>query len=335
MSGPLRSGRGAPDRRLRNDERGSIVLFALFVCLGVAVLVQTLSVIAMCADGAVAAEDSGRRRMEEKDEALGLLRRRAVQVWGPLPWAVVREGTPEVEGALTDIVDSQGLVLEATVRQKPEVSDIVVSGLMERGRDGLDLPLAGVVADGVEFTAGRTSPWLEIEAGEVALAASLGAATGYLGSTSAMPPVGPDVTVATVDSPWRLDEGWRMLAGQGAAGIAVCAPQACILADEQSLTTDLPAGWGVSADSPGLVVVLGGSSLDATGRGDLYGVIVVDDGDVWLDGTRLHGAVITTGDVDVGSDGALVFAPRILRWATDRSLQRARLIPGTRWERTG
>ena len=101
---------------------------------------------------------------------------------------------------------------------------------------------------------------------------------------------------------------------------------------ERGTTVELPQGWGASADGPALLVVTGGARLDARGRGDLYGVIVVDDGDILLDGTRVHGALFATGDVDFGLTGAVAFCRSILRWATDRSLVRDRLVPGTRWE---
>ena len=95
----------------------------------------------------------------------------------------------------------------------------------------------------------------------------------------------------------------------------------------------LPSECGATApDAPVLVVVTGGADLDARDRGDLYGVIVVDDGSVLLEGTVLHGAVFATGEVALGQTGQILFSREILRWATDRSLHRVRLVPGTRWE---
>jgi hypothetical protein len=309
------------------------MLFVLFVCLGVAVLVQTLSVIAMCADGAIIAEDSGRSRMQEKDEALAAMREQVAHAWGPTPWGVVRAGPEEVEGSLVDAPESQGWVLEATVRQRPEVSGITVAALVERGRDGMDLPLAGLVADTVAAATGRTAPWLGIEEAEAALAAALVTSTAYLRTMPAVPLLDVGVTIADMGGAWRLDEGWRTFLRQGAAGLAACGPQVCLVVEEGAGRVSLPEEWGVSADSPGLMVVTGGGSLDARGRGDIYGVIVVDGGDVLLADTRLHGAVFVTGTADLGATGALVFSPAVLRWATDRSLQRSRLVPGTRWER--
>ena len=53
-----------PDHERGRGERGSIVLFVLFVCLAVAVLVQTLSVVVVCADRALGSEESGRLLMD-------------------------------------------------------------------------------------------------------------------------------------------------------------------------------------------------------------------------------------------------------------------------------
>ena len=54
-------------------------------------------------------------------------------------------------------------MLKATVRQEPDVSRLSTSALLERGRDGIDLPLAAVVAGSIAAAAGRVVPWLEAE----------------------------------------------------------------------------------------------------------------------------------------------------------------------------
>ena len=93
-----------------------------------------------------------------------------------------------------------------------------------------------------------------------------------------------------------------------------------------------PDSGGLVPDSPCLVLVTGGMTLDARARGDVYGVLVVDDGDILLDGTTVHGAVFASETFDVGETGRVLFSRSILRWATDRSLCRVRLVPGTREE---
>ncbi|MFH0916476.1 MAG: hypothetical protein V1912_08535, partial [bacterium] len=98
-------------------------------------------------------------------------------------------------------------------------------------------------------------------------------------------------------------------------------------------TEALPADCGgLTAETPVLVVLTGGATLDARDRGDIFGVVVVDDGSVLLDGTVVHGAIFATGVVSLGDTGRLLYSRSILRWATDRSLNRVRLIPGTRAE---
>ena len=91
-----------------------------------------------------------------------------------------------------------------------------------------------------------------------------------------------------------------------------------------------PAGG--SASDPLLVFVTGGQVLDASSRGDLYGVIVVDGGTVRLEGTRIHGAVFVGGTVELGQEGQVLFDRAIWRWATDHSCTRTRLLMGTRSE---
>jgi hypothetical protein len=331
-----RMGRG----RMRNSvfrrpQQGSIVLFVLFVCLGVAVLVQSLSVIVVCTNQTIMAEESGRLRMAEKDQGLAAMRDQLLQAWGPMPWTVVSEGPLEVEGTAMVLPESQDWVLAATVRHEPEVSRIAVSAHVERGRDGLDLPLAGLVADEVSASSFRASPWLEVEGGAAEPDPSRSGATAYVRKLPTAPVLGEGVMVDLLADRWRLDDVWRIFFREGAAGLTVGSPQVCVLAETDVLTVSLPEGWGTAADAPGLVVVTGGASLDARGRGDLYGVIVVDDGDVLLADTRLHGALFASGTVELGSAGSVAYSRPILRWATDRSLQRVRLVPGTRWERTG
>jgi hypothetical protein len=100
-------------------------------------------------------------------------------------------------------------------------------------------------------------------------------------------------------------------------------------------TLALPAGApGASPENPVLAVVTGGSDLNLTDCGDLYGVVVVDGGSLSLDGTTLHGAVFVTETLDLGATGQILFEKSILRWATDRSLVRTRLMPGSRQEGT-
>jgi hypothetical protein len=124
-----------------------------------------------------------------------------------------------------------------------------------------------------------------------------------------------------------------LVAGRAGADGVIAAERVTFMTGVRGLTKSIPSGCGgVTPEEPAIVALTGGATLDARDRGDFYGVLVVDGGSVLLDGTVVHGAVFASGAVDLGEMGQVLFAPRILRWAGDRSLKRARLMPGTRWE---
>ena len=324
-------------------DRGSIVLFVLFVCLAVAVVVQTLTVVILCADRSLKAEIDGRARVEEKDEALATLRLRVLSEWGAMPWTVIAQ-TAGVQGTLSEVPDSGGSALAASVRHTADASPVVVSAWLERGRDGPDLPLVGLVAGSVTWVSGRPSPWLQVdpagEAGAGGVRPGTGP-TGYLVTQPADPLLAEGVTLGSITASWRLDEGWRRLAadhahtpGEPAGSVSAMAAVAGVtfLCGRPGESVPLPSGWGGAPGSVALLMVTGGADVDARDRGDLYGVIVVDEGNVALDGTVLHGALFAGDRVDLGSTGAVAFSEPILRRVTDRSLVRTRLVPGTRTE---
>ena len=84
--------------------------------------------------------------MAEKDDGLAALRGYALTSWGPAPWTLVRPGPHAVEGRLSALEEECDWALNATVRQQPDVSRLMTSAWVERGRDGIDLPLAALVA---------------------------------------------------------------------------------------------------------------------------------------------------------------------------------------------
>ena len=314
------------------------MLFVLFICIAIAVLAQTLSAVVICADRTRDAEVQGRRLMAEKDRALTGVRQELLSAWASRGWSTAAGGQQSVESAVADLPASGGRVLAATTRHTSAASPVAVSAWVERGSDGFDLPLAGLVAGSATWTAGRASPWFGVDDADTAGSDADGAdgrPAGWFGTAPQEAVVGPDVTLGVLATPWRLDEGWRRLCEeQTAARADGLAPgsTACFLTGREGSAVRLPLGWGATADAPTLVVVTGGASLDATGRGDLYGVIVVDGGSVSLEGATVHGAVFATGTVDFGSRGEVRYSPTILRWATDRSLVRTRLVPGSRRE---
>jgi len=206
----------------------------------------------------------------------------------------------------------------------------MTSVLLERGRDGIGLPLAAVGTGYMMASAARTAPWVEIECeGDV---------SAYVAEAPIDPILGERCSLAHLTGPWRLDPGWAAAFGAQTGGrVEGVAPGASVvcLTGRRGTRLHLTAGdHGWTADDPVLVVVTGGADLDAQGLGDLYGVIVVDEGSAWLDGTMLHGAVFATETGDGGDTGGLIYTKPVLRWATDRSLVRTRLVPGSRWEGT-
>ncbi|MCE5253805.1 MAG: hypothetical protein LLG45_06315 [Actinomycetia bacterium] len=328
--------------------------------MAVAVVIQALTVAVLCAEQATSDEAIGRARLEEKDQGLVALRQRALCVWGAVPWTIVREGEGAVEGSLSDLEDGAGWVMNGATRQGPTISRLTTSAWLERGRDGIDLPLAALVAGSVSAASGREIPWVEIDVSDGAVMGPAPEAVGYVETLPDEPLLGDGCTLMRRAEPWRLDPGWVGLrsgadleawapataaapaiaqAGDPDAGAdsslpAVApGPRVAVLTGPWGHTLEIPDGFReTSPEAPILVVLTGGAGLDARGLGDLYGVLVVDDGGLALDGTALHGAAFVTEEVSLGETGRLLFRREILRWATDRSLHRTRLVPGTRWE---
>ena len=315
-------------------ECGSVLLFVLFGCLGVAVVIQTLCAVVVCGERALTEEASGRRQLAERDDGLAIMRLGALETWEAGPWRILKTEPAVVSGQVTEIENGEGWVLQADVRLDPPLSGIATSAWLERGRDGVDLPLAAMVATSVGFSPERVSPWMRAEADVSGSGSGPGRATeptGYVIDQPQSQLLGEGCSLVELTQPWNLDEGWRSLD----ATSAHLGPRVIVLSGEEGEMVGLPADLdGSIPESPFMVLAVGGADLDARGRGDLYGVLAVDEGSALLDGTILHGAVFAGGCVDFGDCGCLVSCRAILRWATDRSLERVRLAPGTRWEGT-
>ena len=258
-----------------------------------------MSTVAICVDRAMADEKSGRARMTEKDAALAALRAQALGDWSPRDWeAVATPGLP-AEVSLSAIEGSVWL-MQATSRQDPTVSATTVSAWLERGRDGIDLPLAAIAADSITATAGREDPWLEVDPDS---AAGLGAAAGegesepstataYVRVLPSESLVGEGCSVERREGEWRLDPGWAQFVssqtaeepggsppgGDDPAQVAVAVGPGVLMASGDrgrwlSLEDLLDAEGGSPAagrtlETPLLVVVTGGAGLDASGLGD-------------------------------------------------------------------
>jgi len=342
-----------PDR-----QAGSALVLVLFACLATAVVLQSLCTVLVVAERAVVDESVGRERLAEKDEVLAILRQRALAKWQPREWTAIgaagdaTEGVGEIlgEGLITELPESDGWVMSAAVRQDPAVSRLTTSAWLERGRDGIDLPLTGLVAEAVTATVGRVLPWVEIDGG-----GSLGTSDTGAAATAVVhvviplvePLLGAGCAAGALAAPWRLDAGWAGVGSMEAAADGTNG--AAATSDEMPAVTPgsgmawvrgrfggsepFPANCaGLAPQTPFLVVLTGGATLDARNRGDIYGIIVVDDGSVLLEGTALHGAIFASGIVNLGDSGRVLYSQSVLRWATDRSLNRVRLVPGTREE---
>jgi hypothetical protein len=356
------AGRGG---RRGSGQHGSILILVLVVCLGLALLIHVMSTVAICVDRAIADEKSGRARMTEKEVALAALRTRALRDWSPRDWETVATPGLPAEASLGAIEGSAWL-MQASSRQDPTVSATTVSAWLERGRDGIDLPLAAIVAGSITATAGREVPWLEVDpdcAAGCGAAAGEGegdpsTATACVGVLPSESLVGEGCSVVRREDEWRLDPGWAQFVSSQTAeepggsppsdddslqGALACGPNVLMAGGERGRWLSLEDLLGAEGRSPAagrapetplVVVVTGGAGLEASGLGDLYAVVVVNGGPVRIEGTIVHGAVFATEALDVGSTGRILFCRQMLRWAGDRSLCRVRLVPGTRWEVT-
>lgn len=319
-------------RRAFSREAGSVILLTLFICLAAAVVLQAAGTAIICAQHAVVDEEIGRQRLEDKNRVLGTLREQSTRRWLPIGWTDLGCG----QGMTELPSEGEDWLLWARARQDPSLSMGETSVLMERGRDGLDLPKAAMVAEDVTADGGRTTPWVTVEENNGAAGSP---ETGDVGCYFLDPPESPALgsgleAVGMADR-WRLSPGWAVplsdVAGS-APGIGHC-DRIAFLTGRAGLVETVPeACRGGEPSDPALVVMTGGGTLDARDMGDFWGVLVADGGSLMLDGTSVHGAVFVSETLALGANGRVSYNRDIWRWATDRALSRTRLVPGTRWE---
>lgn len=330
----------------RGSSRGSALLFVLLACLALAVMIQALCTVVICAQRAAIDESIGRVRLAERDQGLLFLRRQALVEWKVSPWSAVPgdsgASSPSIEASLNEIPGAVTPVLEAWVRHDPDVCGLETRAWVERGRDGIDLPVAVLVAGKLNASSSRRLPWLECEQASSSVGSSASAsAVGYVVQLPVAPMLGEGCRLVELPGSWQLDPGWRLLSAEmeddSHSPDVVPGPGVMMIQGGRGelirLSELIQSGVG-SKSSPVLAVVTGGADLDARDCCDLHGVIVVDEGSLILDGTILHGAAFATECVDLGESGMIVYLEEVLRWATDRSLQRVRLVPGSRREDT-
>ena len=309
--------------------RGSVVLFALFACLGVAVCIQALSVAVLCSERALADEVGGRQRLASMDAVLATLRTKAAGEWLPVDWKPQVHGAYVMHGRLVESEEDADWVLQAEVADSVDGPGQVVSAVVERGRDGVDLPKAACVASRVRVATGRQTDWLLAD--DCADTGEPVTPVAWLRHPESAPIMSSGYVVMGLSREWGLGEGWvEALADGEIAGSSVM-----VLPGVVGQTVRLAAGVPpCGQDRPLLVVVTGGADLDLRNLGDVWGVFLVDGGSVLLEGSTIHGAVFAGEAVDLGLAGQILFDARILRWATQASLERVRLVRGTRCEAT-
>lgn len=319
-------------RLVCKEEHASVLILTLFVCLATMVVLQAAGAAILCAHRAVFDEGVGRQRLKEKDAILGLLRERSSELWGPTTWMALGTG----EGMMELPSEGEEWLLLARARQESSLSIGETAVLVERARDGLDLPKAAIVADRVAVSEGRTAPWLSSEE-EIGIDGSPAADSVdcFLGNLPQFPLLGPGCVIVEMADSWGLSSGWAaplFETGVSSPGVGHN-EQVFFLAGRVGLVENVATVCrGGDPSAPGLVVMTGGGTLDARNLGDFWGVLVADGGSMMLEGTTVHGAVFASDTLDLGMDGRVLFTRGVLRWATDRSLTRTRLVPGTRWE---
>jgi len=264
----------------------------------------------------IRAEEDGRESLGALDMALLDAAGQAGRAWTPAP--VPSAGGLEVT-LLSDQAGPEWLLAVA----RAATGSLTVTAAVERGRDGLDLPLAAVVGSRLVFVTPRLEP---------PVADGTGASGGEVALLEAQADLlaWPGMVLRLLAVPWGLDEGTRLRLQFGA--LEAPAGHVRVIPGGGPAVVFIEPGAGTDPADPFVMVALGGADIDASGRGDLFGVLVSDGGSIALEGTRLHGAAFATGDVRLGQTGQVLFDRALVRQATDRSTVRVRLQPGSRRE---
>lgn len=307
------------------------MLLVLLVALASALLVTGLAASFTAGSAGLKAEEAGRDSLARADNALVALAAAARERWEPRLVESAESPAGEVQ-----LVPEVGGLLAAVAGPWPGTGTGGGSGAstgapfmyrvaahVELGHDGLDLPRAAVVAEDVRIATGR---------GLIGIASPDGVGAFYVATRLpvAAGTVAEGGTVRALTDEWRLDEGTKETATReaGRPGSRIS-----VLAGSPGEWVAAPMGNpGAEPEQSGIVVLTGGAWLDCRDRGDVFGVLVTEGGGVQLEGTRLHGAVYTGGVVELGDSGQVVWSPPVYRWATDRSVVRVRLVPGSRSE---
>lgn len=315
--------RNTGSQNIGSRNAGSVLLATLFVSIGCCLFVLVLNGLVAAALRAALTEKAGDSAQAAAEQVLGELRLAALQDWQPRAVlagdATTAQLTPPSADIAQDMTIPAHLLASATVPsgiyEGKRVEARVLSGVLERGWDGVDLPEAAVVANNILLDSDRTTPGIP---GAVVPVATLYPVPETIG----------EVAWRELNSPWWLDEGtvaWLQEGPGRAPNVDIQEGRAGV-----RVQPSIEAG-STSAASPLLFLLSEAGAIDARHLGELWGVLVAPEG-VLLEGTTLHGAVYSAGNVVLGASGCVVYEEAVRRWACDRSLYRVRLIPGTRLE---
>lgn len=344
---------------MKRGESGSLLLLALFLCLGATVLLAAFGSVFLLGRSALEEEKKGKVRLSALEQELGRLAALSPGLHERIPQegtsleVDLSEGAGEdgvVKGLLrrpadrtdTDVTSlpvKEGTapllpVVEGEVRLEANGDRGVLGAWIESARDGLDLPRVPVVAGSVTASALSGEGRILADAGDSSgtEAPSVAVATGAQPAEGIL---GEGVVWEQLPRAWSLDAVTKRRLQSGDRKNSRCRPadRTAILEGNPGEYVEPPAGLLRNDPStPSLVIAGEGVSLDARDLGDVYGVLVSDGGSIALEGTTLHGAVHATRVLRLGNSGAVHWDDRVFRWATDRSFVRLRLMPGSRYE---
>lgn len=298
------------------EERGSVLLLVLIMCLTLAATALALASMTEVSRLLATEDEHARHARSRLDVGLvsvvgaatELPVARALEVPG-LSYARIDESSAEAPFSV-------GIVAGVAV----EGGFLEVRARLERATDGIDLPDRVLVASRVSVVGDRLLEEIVQSSGP----------TGGVSLGSRCPlSEGSSPEEVEIGRAWGLDDGqWATLdaAARLTSSQVVAAPRG------STGRPYLSESQGGAAECP--VLIVGGRDvpLDLSDLGDLYGVILAGELGVRLEGTTLHGGVFTSGEVRLGECGRVVDSPTVRRWASSASIPVGRLVPGTRRE---
>ncbi|MBC7294521.1 MAG: hypothetical protein H5T84_10570, partial [Thermoleophilia bacterium] len=195
---------GRGPRRVPNAsvQQGSALLFVLLACLVIAVVIQAAGAVILCGERALVAEKTGRSVMAQTEKTLVSLRDLAACSWQPLSRQTEATETAGTSGTgeISPLAAEENAplaadwLLRAAAYPSEGTSGHVISATLERGRDGLDLPFAALVAGEWQAAPGRQLPWVECDGGEEVI---VNGARCYVRHPAAAPVLGAECQLVT------------------------------------------------------------------------------------------------------------------------------------------